>query len=159
MPELPMNASALERRFRYTAGGILAITGLAKAFSAFGSARALDMPDPLMGIPFRHLMLLVGLAEMFVAFLCLLTDKRGISLMAVAWLATGFLVYRCGLWLIDWHKPCGCLGDLTAALHLSPQVAENLMKTVLAYLLIGSYWNLGIRWLVARRSSTVDGLA
>ena len=114
-------------------------SGCTKAFSAIGSARALDSADPLIGIPFRQLLLLVGLAEFLIAFFCLFTDKRRLSLLAVAWLSSNFLVYRLGLWFIGWHRPCGCMGNLTDLLHISPRVADNIMKGVLAYLLIGSY--------------------
>ena len=46
--------------------------------------------------------------------------------------------YRIGLWWIGWQKPCSCLGNLTDALHISPQVADNVMKGLLAFMLIGS---------------------
>jgi len=114
-------ASSRSKWFLRAAGVALGVTGLAKAFSAFGPARALDLADPLLGIPFRHLMLLVGLAELFIAFFCLFTDKQKLSLLAVAWLSTNFLVYRLGLWSIGWHQPCGCLGNLTSLLQYLPR--------------------------------------
>jgi hypothetical protein len=117
----------------------LALTGLAKAISAVGPARALDVADPLIGIPFRQLLLVVGLVELLIAFFCLFTDRRRFNLLAVAWLSTNFLVYRLGLWLIGWHRPCGCMGTLSDVLHLSPRAADNIMKGVLAFLLLGSY--------------------
>lgn len=125
--------------FVASAGAILAPTGLAKAWSAIGSARALDVADPIIGIPFRQLLLAVGLLELFIAFFCLFTDKRQFSLLAVAWLSTNFAVYRLGLWWMGWHRPCRCLGNLTDLLHLSPRTADTIMKVVLAYLLLGSY--------------------
>lgn len=134
-----------------SAGILLATTGLAKAFSAVGPARALDLADPLTGIPFRKLLLVVGLAEILIAFFCLFTDKRRLSLLAVAWLSTNFLVYRVGLWFIGWHHPCHCMGDLAGALHLSDQAADNVMKGVLAYLLAGSCLLLLVRRRGARR--------
>lgn len=124
----------------------MALTGLAKAFSAIGPARALDTADPLIGIPFRQLLLLVGLAELFIAFFCLFTDRRRLSLLAVAWISTNFLVYRLGLWFIGWHRPCGCMGNLTDLLHISPHAADTIMKGVLAYLLVGSYGILFSQW-------------
>jgi hypothetical protein len=124
----------------------LAVTGLAKAFSAIGPARALDAFDPLIGIPFRQILLLVGLAELFIAFFCVFTDKRRLSLLAVAWISTNFLVYRLGLWFIGWHRPCGCMGNLTDLLHISPHAADTIMKGVLAYLLVGSYGILLWQW-------------
>jgi hypothetical protein len=141
------------RWFLKVAGSVLLLTGVAKAFTAIGSARALDTIDPLTGIPFRQLLLLVGLAELLIAFFCLFTDKRRLSLLAVAWLSTNFLVYRLGLWFIGWHHPCHCMGDLASALHLSDQAADNIMKGVLAYLLIGSYLLLVLQWRAARRTS------
>ena len=56
------------------------------------------------------------------------------------------MLLRFGLWWMGWHKPCNCLGNLTDALHLSPQTADNIMKVVLAYLLIGSYGLLFWGW-------------
>ena len=131
------------------------LTGLAKAFSAIGAARALDTADPLIGVPFRQLLLLVGLAELFIAFFCLFTEKRRLSLLAVAWISTNFLMYRLGLWFIGWHRPCGCMGSLSDMLHLSPRAADNIMKGVLAYLLIGSYVLLLAQWRAARRAPVV----
>lgn len=140
--------------FVASAGGVLVVTGLAKAFSAIGPARALDTPDPVIGIPFRQLLLLVGLVELFIAFFCLFTDKRRLSLLAVAWISTNFLVYRLGLWFIGWHHPCACMGSLADMLHLSPRVADNIMKGVLAYLLVGSYAILFSQWRQRRAEGT-----
>ena len=143
----------LQRWFVRMGGGALAATGLAKVFSAIGPARALDTADPLIGVPFRQLLLVVGLGELLIAFFCLFTDKRRSSLLAVAWISTNFLVYRLGLWLIGWHHPCACMGSLAGVLHLSDQAADNIMKGVLAYLLIGSYLLLVLQWRAARRTS------
>ena len=66
----------VEPLFTRSAGVVLAATGIAKALSAIGPARALDSLDPLVGLPFRQLFLLVGLAELLIAFFCLFTDKR-----------------------------------------------------------------------------------
>ena len=139
-----------ERRFLVSAGLLLALTAVAKMFSAIGSARALDTPDPLLGLPFRELLLLVGLAELLIAFFCLFTDRHLLSLRAVAWISTNFLIYRLGLWLIGWHHPCACMGRLAGVLHLSDQAADNIMKGVLGFLLVGSYFLLLGHWGQAR---------
>jgi len=104
-----------------------------------------------VGIPFRHLLLAVGLLELFIAFFCLFTDKRQFSLLAVVWLATNFVIYRVGLWWIGWHRPCGCLGNLTDLLGIAPHTADTIMKGVLAYLLIGSYGLLLWQWMCGQR--------
>jgi len=147
-----VEASRPKARFVWSAGIVLAAVGIAKAFSAAAPARALDTPDPLFTIPFRQLFLLVGLAELLIAFFCLFTDKRRLSLLAVAWLSTNFLLYRLALWFIGWHHPCACMGSLAGALHLSDRAADNIMKGVLAYLLVGSYSILFWQWQRERRA-------
>jgi hypothetical protein len=146
-PELKI-ASVLEMTFVISAGSILLITGAAKLWSAFGQVRILEFPDPITNISFRHLMLLTSVIEMMVALVCLLLRKVQLALILVAWLATIFLIYRLGLWWLDWQTPCHCLGSLTGRLGIPSQTADTIMKIVLAYLLIGSYIML---WFSKRR--------
>jgi hypothetical protein len=148
----PGTDHALSRCFVRSAGALLGASGLAKVFSASVATRILETADPLTGIPFRQLLLLVGLFELLITFFCLFTDKRRLSLLAVAWLSSNFLVYRFGLWFIGWHHPCACMGSLAGALHLSDRAADNIMKGVLAYLLIGSYGMLFWQWRQRRRT-------
>ena len=122
------NCQARTAWFLLSAGVVLSITGVAKAVSAIGPARALDVADPVVGLPLRQLLLLVGLLELLVGFFCLFTNKRQFSILSLAWISSGFLVYRIGLWIIGWHKPCSCMGSLTEMLHISPQTADNIMK-------------------------------
>ena len=150
----PKAARRAQGWFLEAAGAMLATTGLAKVLAAFGSSGALDTADPLIGIPFRQLMLVVGLAELLIALFCLFTERRRLSLLAVAWISTNFLAYRAGLLLIGWHGLCGCMGSLTAVLHLSPHAADNIMKAVLAYLLIGSYAALLSQWRRGRQAQS-----
>jgi hypothetical protein len=131
--------NGFHQRFAITAGGILAITGTAKLFTVTGDATILRVPDPFFGIPFQQLMLLVGLAELLVAGICFLGRWPGLSAMLVAWLASGFLVYRTGIWMIGWKKPCGCLGNLTDVLGITPKTADWIALVLLGYLLAGSY--------------------
>jgi len=77
--------------FVQSTGIVLTITGLAKARNAIGSAPALDVADPIVGIAFRHLLLAVGLLELFIAFFCLFTDKRQFSMLAVVWAGTSYV--------------------------------------------------------------------
>jgi len=133
--------------FTVTAGAVLLATGVAKVWSSFGQARLLAVPDPLLGLPFGKLMLLVALAELAIALLCF-SRRVGprLKIGLVAWMATNFLVYRVGLWCIGWHHPCGCMGSLAGVLHLSDMAADRIMKGILAYLLVGSYLLLVRQW-------------
>src|SRR5437868_6530567 len=102
--------------FLLVAGLILAITGISKIVSVFGSQLMLLQLDPLFGISFRHLLLLTGIVELAIASLCLLTKKFQLNTLLIAWISTSFVMYRAGLWAINWRRPCHCLGSLTDAL-------------------------------------------
>ena len=143
--------------FVLSAGAVLAFTALGKAFSAIGPARALDVIDPLSGLPFRQLFLVAGLIELLIAFFCLFTDRRQFSLWAVALISTDFLLYRVGLWLVGWHHPCGCMGSWVSALHLSDRTADNFIRGFLAFLLLGSYGILFSHWRRKRRAKGARG--
>ncbi len=129
------------KRFVLSASIVLLATGLAKIFSINGSQGILDLPDPIFGIQFRHLMLFMGLLETITAAICLgtlkLKGKANIGL--IAWIASGFMIYRLGLLFVGWTQPCPCLGSYYDTIHLSPAVADVVAKGCLIYLLTGSY--------------------
>ena len=145
--------------FILTVGAILGLTGIAKVWSGLGTAKVLSVADPITGITFGHLMLLVGMVEIVVALLCFFGKSLKLGVVLVAWLATSFLLYRFGLWWIGWNKPCSCLGNLTGALHIPPQTADTAMKMILAYLLIGSYASLFWLWRQRRKEISASMLA
>ncbi len=132
--------------FALSAGVVLSIAGLAKVWTGLGDSQLLVVVDPILGIRFKHLMLLMGVGEIAIALVCFFVQRQTLALGLVAWLSTNFVVYRLGLWWMNWKKPCGCLGNLTDALGISPQAADNIMKVLLAYLLIGSYGLLIWQW-------------
>lgn len=138
--------SQLQRYFILTAGGILGITGIAKIISVFGTQLILVQSDPLFGFSFRNLMLAAGAVELAVACLCIFTKQPKRNTLLIAWLSTSFIIYRLWLWLLNWQRPCHCLGNLTDVLHISSQTADIAMKIVLGYLLIGSYTALIWMW-------------
>jgi hypothetical protein len=137
---------AFHRAFLVSAGVILLITGIAKMWSGFGSARILAVADPLLGLQFGHLIFVAGALELVVANVCLFSKSSQAATILVAWLATNLLAYRLSFWLMGWHRQCSCLGNLTDALHIPPQTADTAMKIILAYLLIGSYGILFHLW-------------
>jgi len=138
--------SPCRKWFILSSGIVLAITGIAKIWSWLGNSKFLAVVDPIIGIKFGQLMLAVGVAEILIALVCFFSKRQTLALGLVAWMSTNFVVYRLGLWWMDWHRPCSCLGNLTDALHISPQTADNIMKVLLTYLLIGSYGLLMWQW-------------
>lgn len=150
--------NTLVAAFLCSAAAILFLTGIAKIWSAFGGMKALLAPDPITGVFFGHLMLAAGIVEMMASLLCVFSKSTRLQIFVIAWLATSFVVYRCGLWLAGWHKPCSCLGNLSDGLHISPQTADTAMKIVLAYLLIGSYATLFWLWRQKRKQSSARAI-
>ena len=132
--------------FIYSAGAILFLTATAKIMSAGGSARALNLADPILMLSNRHVLLIVGVVELAIAGVALFGKNRFLQLALVAWLSSNFLIYRIGLWWMGYKKPCGCLGTITDALGISPKDLESIMKGTLAFLLVGSFVCLLWHW-------------
>ena len=118
---------------------IIIIAGMAKCISSLGSAPVLLENDPIFGLSFKFVFCLVGIIELLTSGYCLFGKKLRIKIYLVAWLSTAFGLYRFGLLLIDYKKPCVCLGNLTDVLHIAPGTADSVMMGIFAYLLIGSY--------------------
>jgi len=142
---------AFPKWFILTAGAILAITGIAKIWTGLGNSKFLAVVDPIIGIKFGQLMLAAGVAEIAIAAVCFFSKRQTLAHGLVAWMSTNFVVYRFGLWWMNWKSPCGCLGNLTDALGIAPQTADNIIKVLLAYLLIGSYGLLIWQWRQSRQ--------
>ena len=136
----------LIKYYIYSAGLLLLITGVAKLISASGNARILQNLDPIFYMPFRQVILIVGTLELTATAICFFGKQAGFQAGIIGLLATNFIAYRIGLISIGYHKPCHCMGNLTDALHVSPQAADTAMKIILAYLLIGSYAVLFWLW-------------
>lgn len=137
--------------FVWSAGGIFALVGISKIWSVVTGGKLLSTTDPIVGIKIAQLLVVVAVLEIATALICFSIKPGTTVLGLIAWLSSSFLVYRIGLWWVEWQRPCGCLGNLTDALHISPQVADNIMKVVLAYLLIGSYGLLFWQWRLNHR--------
>lgn len=132
--------------FLWSSGVLLLMTAVAKLVSATGNAAVLLSADPILWVSFRTEFILIGGLELLVGSVCLV--RKGITLRAglLAWLSTAFAIYRAGLWVIGWHRPCPCLGNLTGTLGIRPDTADTAIKIILAYLLIGSYGTLLWLW-------------
>ena len=154
-----MGKQKVIRGFLYSASLLLFLTAVAKLLSACGSQLILREPDPILIIPFRQVLLIVGTVELGIACFCYFSKKAYVSAVLVAWLTTGFLVYRFGLMWIGYHKPCKCLGNLTDAIQMNPATADSAMKFLAAYLLIGSYVSVLFLWSLQRSASTTSALA
>ena len=143
-------------RFLFSASGILTISGAAKVLSILGKNPVLGHPDPIFGFPLSYLLLSVGLIELAAAVLCSSSVDQELTLRLLAALCLNFLGYRIGLWVIHWPGYCPCLGTMTQVIHLSHRSADLIMLSILAYLLIGSFWFLVRSW-AARQIRVATG--
>jgi hypothetical protein len=143
------------RWFPGSAGVLLAITALAKLVSALGTAEILQRYDPVLRLSYQRVFFLAAAMELVVVFICFSRKTLQTKSGAIAWLATLFLIYRLGLWWANYPAPCKCLGNLTDALHISPELAGTISKVILAYLLVGSYAILFRIWRSAAKISPV----
>jgi hypothetical protein len=130
---------------------VLAVTAILKIVSATGEAPILAQSDPLLAyFSNRQMMLLAAFLEALVLGLILWEHDRLRQVALVAWIGTGFLMYRAGLWWVGYEGACSCLGNVTRTVGLSPAMEDLGVKILLGYLLLGSYsliaWEVVGRW-------------
>jgi hypothetical protein len=133
----------------------LLITGIAKVLSSFGTAKALLAADPFFGISFKQMFLTVGVLEIVICAIVIFAKSRTLALSLIAWLSSNFLIYRVALYWTGWKKPCSCMGSLSQELGLAPEIADLILKDVLAFMLVGSYSLL--LWRHFKGNSTKNG--
>jgi lipid-A-disaccharide synthase-like uncharacterized protein len=132
--------SQLERWFLFGAVGLLLFTATVKLISATQEIPFLSSADPLFApLSNRQITLLVAALELLIVGIILRGPNRVVKLSAVAWLATLFCTYRLGLWLINYHGPCSCLGGAVDWLTRNKLVVLWGLRGMLAYLLVFSY--------------------
>lgn len=121
--------------FLLLVGAILIITGIAKLYSAGHSEAVYKEMEPLFGVSFRLLFLATGTIELSAGFFCVICRRLTPRVAIVGALGSAFAIYRTGLWLIQYKKPCSCLGELTDALGLSPRIADGILISIVALML------------------------
>jgi DNA-directed RNA polymerase subunit RPC12/RpoP len=126
-------------RFIYSAGAILLAAALIRFVIAAGNAQALSLPEPMLGIPLRYSMLLVGGFELTVALICLFGRQLHFQVGWLAWLATNFIVFQIGLFWMHIHPQATCIGSFTDPLRLARGVTGFITSLFPFYLLLGSY--------------------
>ena len=151
----PVRAKAyFELFFRLSAVTILIASAGAKLYSVGGHAPILDTEDPLFGFSNRRLLAVVGLVELLVAGVLLSHLNTHWKYLLLAWLSTGFVVYRFALGVLAIGTPCPCLGTLTEKLHLKPETVSYILTIAVVYLLVTSIWLLAR----SRRTSVLESI-
>jgi hypothetical protein len=142
-----------------SAGGILLGGALIRLVIAAGSAQALALPDPMLGLPLRHAILAAGLMELVVACLCLFGRNTLLQTVWLVWLATTFVVYQIGLVWMHCHPQATCLGSLTDPLRWSRGLPGDFLDLVPYYLVFGSYAALVTPCLRKRKVGQASSLS
>ena len=91
--------------FVYSAGGILLAAALIRFVIAAGNAPVLALPEPILCIPLRYAVLLVGAIEAAVALYRLFGRRIALQVGWLAWLAANFVFYRVLLLLFARSSP------------------------------------------------------
>jgi len=129
---------------------------MAKLVSSFGHDRVLESHDPVFNISYRNVFWVVGALELGISLIGLVCEKNNLRVALLAWISTSFLIYRIGMPLVGYNKPCPCLGNLTGIIHISSQTADIAMKIILTYLLVGSYATLFLLWRQHKKNHCIS---
>lgn len=162
-PALTLGPAAQEngaRRFRgsnwfvYSAGGILALAGINHVLDAFSGSQVYSLRDPIFGMSFHHLLPLLGTCELVVAWFCLFTNRKTLSLGLVIWLVINLMLLRLGFGIMGWHHPYTFIGGLADGLNLSPLAADGIVWAATLFLITGSGILLRTEFRTEKKSQT-----
>ena len=132
--------------FIFLAGGILLTAALTRFLIAFGNAQVMSVPEPLLGIPLRYAVLLVGGFELAVALICLFGKRTGLQLGWLAWLGTNYVVVWVGLVWQHCSPQGTCIGSLTDPLWIHHGITGNIFTYLPFGLVLGSYAAVASLW-------------
>jgi hypothetical protein len=128
----------LHKIFIYSAGGILLTAALMRFVIAADTTQVLALPDPVLFLPLRYALVLVGGIELVAALICLFGKNLALQTSMLAFLSMNYFVYQIGLYIMHLHCQTTCLGSLTDPLHLTHSLIGSLSNLLPIYLLAGS---------------------
>jgi hypothetical protein len=144
--------------FIYSTGGILLAAAVVRFIIAVGSAQSLALPEPVLGIPLRYAVLLVGGLELVVALVCLFGRRVGPKIGWLAWLSVNFLVYWIGLRLMNCHPQTSCIGSLTDPLQIARGTTGLIIRFLPCYLVLGSVAAVVWFWRERRAAKAAESV-
>jgi hypothetical protein len=146
------------KAFIKLAGAILLVAALIRFSIAAGNAQFLLLPDPLLGIPLRYAVLIVGGIELGVALICLFGKQIEVQIAWLAWMGANYILFRIGLLLMHCHPQATCIGSLTDPLRLSRGIIGFIMEIMPFFLVLGSYTAVVWFWLKGGLPKTIESL-
>lgn len=144
------------KRYISSVAWVLVFTGLAKLYSATGTAKVLELPEALLPMSNRQMLLFAGLIEIGVAFYARFGKIDLAKLVCIAWLGGNFMLYRIASILFVVGKPCPCLGSITGKLPLKATTIDRILTGIVFYMVLGSLFYLIALWN-RRASRGADG--
>lgn len=130
-------------------GAILLAAALVRFLIAAGTAPALALPEPFIGITLRTAVLVVGGFELVVALFCLFGRWPWLQLGGLALLATGYAVYAFVLLAKGLQVQTSCIGSLTDPLRIYRGVTGQALQIFPFGLALGSYAAAVAMWFSA----------
>jgi hypothetical protein len=125
-----------DRLYFQAVGAILAVAIAGKIGALIGDAKLLSEHDPIFGVPNKALMTEVMLVEVGVLVFLIKGTKFLDRLLVTVWLFGCFAIYRLGLHLVDYRKPCSCLGNLADFAGVSDNSLDISLKIMVVSVLI-----------------------
>lgn len=118
--------------------GVLLVAGTAKLVTTLGHAQILRFNDPVFSQPIRQVLAMAALIELVCVIFIFWQRHPVPRLLAIAWLGSGFLLYRFFLHVLKAPKPCSCLGNLGDWLHIAPSNIALLLLVLNCYMFLGA---------------------
>ena len=112
-------------------GIIVIFTGIVKLFSVFSNAKILEILDPVTGLSYSMLMLLVGIVEAFAGIFVIKYRRMLCASLLLLWLALNILLYKLIFWYQGFSDPCPCLGNVIDYIGIDPDFSENIAFVIL----------------------------
>lgn len=132
---------------------LLGIAVAGKIGALVGNAKLLSELDPVFGIPNRELLMGVIVVELGLLIYLRKTTVFLNRLLAVVWLFGCFAIYRTGLFLLDYKKPCSCLGNLGDFAGLTDAALDQALKIAVAAILMAA-----AALVAARKDAEANGM-
>ena len=147
------------RYFIFSAGAILLAAALTRFLTAASQAQVWTLPDPVLGIPLRYAVLMVGTFELVVALICLFGKRIGLQVGLLAWLAINCLVFQIGAYAMHLHWQATGIGSLTDPLQLTRGITGIIIGFIPLYLLVASGTASFWLWIGKRAESRLSEAA
>ncbi len=125
--------------FIFSAGGVLLAAALMRFGIAADGSPVLLLPEPMLGIPLRYAVLIVGGFELAVALICLFGKRMGLQISWLAWLSTNYVVFWIWLMMMRIHPQGTCIGGLTDPLWIYRGTTGYVLEFIPFGLALGSY--------------------